>query len=134
MIDRDGFGRMPLWARAIGAVLLLSGLPKRGQPAPAPRHPDTAAGTPRETDSDARGRAATSPTEIPAPGWRDIVLRVYRGVAEDRIVAISGGVTFFILLAIFPAVAGLISLYGLFADPTRRQIDCRRDHRWRAQS
>jgi membrane protein len=30
--------------------------------------------------------------------------------------AISAGATFFILLALFPGVAGLISLYGLFAD------------------
>jgi membrane protein len=28
----------------------------------------------------------------------------------------SGGVTFFVLLALFPGLAGLISLYGLFAD------------------
>jgi membrane protein len=31
---------------------------------------------------------------------------------------ISGGVTFFVLLALFPGLAGLISLYGLFADST----------------
>ncbi len=29
---------------------------------------------------------------------------------------LSGGVTFFVLLALFPGLAGLISLYGLFAD------------------
>jgi membrane protein len=28
----------------------------------------------------------------------------------------SGGVTFFVILALFPGLAGLISLYGLFAD------------------
>ena len=29
---------------------------------------------------------------------------------------ISAGVTFFVLLALFPGIAGLISLYGMFAD------------------
>jgi len=32
-------------------------------------------------------------------------------------VALAAGVTFYGLLAIFPALAALVSLYGLFADP-----------------
>ena len=43
-------------------------------------------------------------------------MRVFYGISEDRITTISGGVTFFVLLALFPGLAGLISLYGLFAD------------------
>lgn len=43
-------------------------------------------------------------------------MRVFHGISEDRITTISGGVTFFVLLALFPGLAGLISLYGLFAD------------------
>jgi membrane protein len=42
-------------------------------------------------------------------------MRVFHGISEDRITTIAGGVTFFVLLAIFPGLAGLISLYGLFA-------------------
>jgi uncharacterized BrkB/YihY/UPF0761 family membrane protein len=34
---------------------------------------------------------------------------VYREISEDRVVAIAAGVTFYILLAIFPAVGALIS-------------------------
>ena len=63
-----------------------------------------------------RGRHAQAPTDIPAKGWRDVLLRVFHGISEDRITTISGGVTFFVLLALFPGLAGLISLYGLFAD------------------
>ena len=33
-------------------------------------------------------------------------------------VSIAAGVTFFVLLAIFPAIAALVSVYGLFADPS----------------
>jgi membrane protein len=61
-------------------------------------------------------RNAPSPAQIPPAGWRDVALRVFHGFAEDRIATISGGVTFFVLLALFPGLAGLISLYGLVAD------------------
>ena len=63
-----------------------------------------------------RGRQASKPTEIPAKGWKDIALRTYRDVGENRIMLVSAGVTFFALLAIFPAVAALVSVYGLVAD------------------
>ena len=63
-----------------------------------------------------RGRQASKPTEIPAKGWKDIALRTYRDIGENRIMLVSAGVTFFALLAIFPAVAALVSCYGLVAD------------------
>ena len=71
-----------------------------------------------DRSGDARGRHAQTPTQIPAAGWRDVALRVFHSISEDRIMTISGGVTFFVLLALFPGLAGLISLYGLFADST----------------
>jgi membrane protein len=72
--------------------------------------------------SGGRGREANSPSDIPPKGWKDIILRIYQGISEDRIVAIAGGVTFFVLLALFPGVAGLVALYGLYADaPTITQ-------------
>jgi membrane protein len=67
-------------------------------------------------DGDRHNRGADAPTEIPPAGWRDILKRVFHGISEDRITTMAGGVTFFVLLAIFPGLAGLISLYGLFAD------------------
>ena len=63
-----------------------------------------------------RGRQASKPTEIPAKGWKDIALRTYRDVGENRIMLVSAGVTFFALLAIFPAIAALVSVYGLVSD------------------
>jgi membrane protein len=68
-------------------------------------------------DNGDRGRQAESPAHIPVKGWKDVTLRIYHGISEDRIVAISAGVTFFTLLALFPGIAGLISLYGFVADP-----------------
>jgi membrane protein len=63
-----------------------------------------------------RGRDASTPGEIPARGWKDILWRMVRSVPENRILSTSGGVAFFALLAVFPAVATIVSLYGLFAD------------------
>src|ERR1700731_4732255 len=69
-----------------------------------------------DRSADSRGRGAKAPTDIPPKGWRDVLLRVFHGISKDRVTTISGGVTFFVLLALFPGLAGLISLYGLFAD------------------
>jgi membrane protein len=63
-----------------------------------------------------RGREAASPFEIPWLGWKDILWRTWQQIEEDRLLAIAGGVVFFGLLAIFPAIAAFVSLYGLFAD------------------
>ncbi len=65
-----------------------------------------------------RGRRATTPSEIPAPGWKDILLRVYSNISKHRILALAAGMTYYSILAIFPAIAALVAVYGLFADPT----------------
>lgn len=69
----------------------------------------------READ---RGRKARTPTEIPSQGWKDIILRVWNKFNSDRILLVSAGVTFYAILAIFPAIAALVSIYGLVADPS----------------
>ncbi|WP_419318198.1 YihY/virulence factor BrkB family protein [Caulobacter sp. ErkDOM-E] len=62
------------------------------------------------------GRAARSPIAIPWRGWRDILWRTWREITVDRLHAVAGGVTFYTLLALFPAIGAFVSLYGLFAD------------------
>ena len=37
-------------------------------------------------------------------------------MGRDRLPALAGGVTFYLLLATFPAIAAFVSLYGLFSD------------------
>jgi membrane protein len=63
-----------------------------------------------------RGRAAHHPHRIPVLGWRDILWRTFREISVDRLPAVAGGVTFYTLLALFPAIGAFVSLYGLFAD------------------
>lgn len=38
-------------------------------------------------------------------------------IGEDRVTYVAGGVTFFGLLSLFPAITAFVSLYGLMADP-----------------
>jgi membrane protein len=45
------------------------------------------------------------------------VVRVYEGISDDRILANAAAVSFYVLLALFPGIAALVSIYGLFADP-----------------
>jgi membrane protein len=66
---------------------------------------------------DDRGGSAASPKDIAVGGWKGILPRVYRGISDDRILANAAAVTFYSLLALFPAIAALVSIYGLFADP-----------------
>lgn len=68
-----------------------------------------------------RGRTATAPGEIPARGWKDVAWRVYEEINNDRVLAVAAGVTFYLLLAIFPFITAFVSLYGLVADPTTVQ-------------
>lgn len=67
----------------------------------------------------ARGREADTPGQIPKAGWRDVLLRTKREVSDDYMGLVAAGVAFFGLLAIFPALAALVSIYGLVADPAQ---------------
>src|SRR6202790_2546432 len=63
-------------------------------------------------------RSARSPWRILGAEWKDIFVRTYRQINEDRLLATAAGVVFYGLLAIFPAITALVSSYGLFADPS----------------
>jgi membrane protein len=65
----------------------------------------------------AHGREADTPSEIPARGWWDIAKRTVSQVSEHRLMTEGAGITFYAILAIFPALAALVSVYGLVADP-----------------
>jgi membrane protein len=64
-----------------------------------------------------RGSAPAQPAAASGHAWRDVWWGIYQGLSEHRVLAIAGGVTFYALLAIFPAIAALVALYGLFAAP-----------------
>jgi len=126
---RGGGGLLPYLAAAVGGLatgataahlLYTQGhrygvelRPKRPVP-PPPREP-----TPEDYDAKepGRGRLARRPLEIPHKGWGDIAWRAAMGYFGDRVGFVAGGVTFFMLLALFPTLGAFVTIYGLFADP-----------------
>lgn len=56
---------------------------------------------------------------VPVSGQKrlsSLIYRVYCEFFEDSIPTVAGGVTFFFLLALFPAIACVVILYGIIAD------------------
>ena len=72
-----------------------------------------------------RGREADRPGEIPARGWKDVVVRLKAQLKEDDVPLLAAGVAFFALLALVPTLVAVVSLYGLVADPSdvQRTVD-----------
>ncbi|KRD64935.1 YihY/virulence factor BrkB family protein [Ensifer sp. Root278] len=73
---------------------------------------------PLSEDTDqSRGRSADVPEDIPRKGLYDVLWRVVHEVSGDRVALVAAGVTFYLLLALFPALGAIVALYGLLADP-----------------
>ncbi len=70
----------------------------------------------RAHDTD-RGREADKPSEIPARGFLDVAKRVIAESKADNLPLLAAGVAFYSVLALFPAMVALVSIYGLVADP-----------------
>jgi membrane protein len=64
-----------------------------------------------------RGREAGSPAEIPPRGWWDVLVRIKKRMARDRLSIVAAGVAFYALMSIFPALVALVALYGLAFNP-----------------
>ncbi len=79
--------------------------------------PHTTEETKMRASEPGRGRSATGPFGIPFKGWKDIAARLWVSFFEDRIMLIAAGATFYLLLALFPALAVFVYFYGLMADP-----------------
>ena len=78
------------------------------------RNKDSVPETHGEAD---RGREAESPAQVPPRGWKDVLLRVKKDIKDDNVSIVAAGVAFFSVLALFPALIAMISIYGLFVEP-----------------
>lgn len=68
-----------------------------------------------------QGREAEKPSQIPARGWKEILLRVNKELTNDHISIVSAGVAYYFFLALFPTLIAAISIYGLVVDPMQVQ-------------
>ncbi|MDX1654393.1 MAG: YhjD/YihY/BrkB family envelope integrity protein [Candidatus Competibacteraceae bacterium] len=71
----------------------------------------------RDPERRRRGRGAQHIHHIPLRGWRDILWRVYDQMWLNNVFIVAAGVGFYAMLAIFPALALIVSVYGLLFDP-----------------
>jgi membrane protein len=76
---------------------------------------------PERANGDAAGREAERPGEIPPRGWFAILRRVKAEVKEDNVPLLAAGVAFYAMLAIFPAIIAVVTIYGMVADPAQVQ-------------
>jgi uncharacterized BrkB/YihY/UPF0761 family membrane protein len=63
-------------------------------------------------------------------GW-GILVRVYGGISENRIFLVAAGVTFYLILALFPGIAALVSVYGLSLTPKPWSVTSTSWRQWR---
>jgi membrane protein len=68
-------------------------------------------------DEGNRGRNAERPSEIPPRGWMDVAWRAAKRFTDDNVTLIAGGLAMYALLSVFPALAAMVSIYGMFATP-----------------
>jgi membrane protein len=64
-----------------------------------------------------RGRQARKPSDMTAVGFRDVASRVVAESKNDNLPLLAAGVAFYSVMALFPALVAVVSIYGLVADP-----------------
>jgi membrane protein len=83
-------------------------------------------GDSQTADGAGKGHAGERPDRVRGPiklfatsvrGWWPILRRVKERLAADNAALVAAGVAYYGLLALFPAVVVLVSLYGMVADP-----------------
>jgi membrane protein len=63
-----------------------------------------------------------TPTDIPPAGWRGILVRSVKEFKRDEITDRAAALTYYGILAIFPAVLVLISILGLVGKSTTQKV------------
>lgn len=72
----------------------------------------------RARQEDGRGREAEKPQDVPKAGWMDILSRTGARISSDNITVVAAGVAFYGFVAVVPALAASIGIYGLVSDPS----------------
>lgn len=72
---------------------------------------------PRTGGSDVFEPHVRTPHELTLREWKDVLVRVFHAFGDNNLSVVAAGVSFFVLLALFPAIGVFVALYGLFLDP-----------------
>lgn len=84
---------------------------RRTDPIPPQQHES------RIAEGEGGREADDAPSDIAGRGWREILTRTFRQVRDDRLQIVAGALAFFALLAAFPTLIAVVSIYGLVSDP-----------------
>lgn len=76
---------------------------------------------PQSPTTNGSGRNADKPSDIPKSGRRSILRQLYTSISDKHLSVLAAGIAFYGMLSIFPALAVLVAIYGLFADPAAVQ-------------
>jgi len=57
--------------------------------------------------------------------WKRIVKKLIQEISDDRLTIVAGALAFYAMLALFPGLIALVSLFGLVADPREIEIGLR---------
>lgn len=111
-LERSTIEPRSLWPMALAAGLLALRYRRR-----LPRTAPASGMTVRLRPSDALGDASPPARAArPVRSLKAILLGVYEDISRHRLLTMAAGVTFYAVLAIFPAIAAIVAIYGLFAD------------------
>src|SRR3954449_3720865 len=64
--------------------------------------------------TDASARTDVDPTDIPKPGWKAVLKRTVKEFRNDDLTDWAAALTYYAVLALFPALIVLVALVGLF--------------------
>lgn len=66
--------------------------------------------------SDVRSVGPDAPTDIPKQGWKGTLKRTFHEFSDDNLTDWAAALTYYAVLALFPAVIALVSILGLVVD------------------
>ena len=117
MPEESGKNRGAVWpfVKALLAVAAVEVLVGRAASDAPPADRMTTTDAPRSAEARPTAGAA-SPADVPARGWMEIAKSVWARIGKNRVIAVAAGFTFYAILAIFPAITAIVSVYGLFSD------------------
>jgi len=118
-IPHEAKQRLQFWffaAVTIGLMLAGLGGPHRRRTTKSPRTAG-AVSPPDQASPLVTGPRTGRNRESRATGWRGLLLALHGNVGKHRVFTMAGGVTFYSIIALFPAMAALVAIYGLFANP-----------------
>ena len=82
-----------------------------------------------KTEAPREERAPDDPTDLPMGSWGDALRRTVREFKDDNLTDWAAALTYYSILAIFPALLALVSVVGLLGDSTTQSLIDNLEHR-----